>query len=556
MTVIARALQIRRGLSNVGRMREISAAVSRYGFGELFNRLGITRSKKILEDGQINILSAPERLRMLLESLGPTFIKIGQLAAGRPDLIPPEFLIELEKLQDRVEAIPYTIIKNLVEENFRRKLEDVFTSFDPLPLASASIAQVHTARTLSGEDVIVKIQKPDVERILNKDFEILILIAELAESTFQELRPFHIVNIVKEFRRLILQEIDFQRESQNIKRYRENFSSSDFLVIPRVFDEYSSKKIITLERIQGFRITEVDQYARYNIDPNVVLKKGLDHHMQSLMVYGLFHADPHGGNMLVMHDGRLALLDFGSVGWLSPRSRNSLINLFLALVSEDYEALIDEYLEISPHTGNNHSSEAREALTREATYIMAPYFGTSLKNIPAAKLMLEVSSLAFKYHIQLPQDLIAVFKSNMTLEGIGRTLDPDFDLLASALKFAKNVLRNKLQPQSLMRSFVRSSRDVQRFAQKAPRLGLEIMRQIESGQLEVKLKNSEWDKFENLERSKQGTFILSIIFIGSVIFCGNLLTTTQFVDSNLLRIGESFALVSLAFLILKFFKRD
>ena len=175
MTVIARALQIRRGLSNVGRMREISAAVSRYGFGELFNRLGITRSKQVLEDGQINILSAPERLRMLLENLGPTFIKIGQLAAGRPDLIPPEFLVELEKLQDRVEAIPYPIIKNIVEENFRRKIEDVFSSFDPLPLASASIAQVHTARTLSGEDVIVKIQKPDVERILNKDFEILIL---------------------------------------------------------------------------------------------------------------------------------------------------------------------------------------------------------------------------------------------------------------------------------------------------------------------------------------------------------------------------------------------
>ncbi|MEZ4815176.1 MAG: AarF/UbiB family protein [Bdellovibrionota bacterium] len=186
--------------------------------------------------------SAPERLRLLFETLGPTFIKIGQLAAGRPDLVPTEYIRELQKLQDKVETIPYSTIKNLVENGLGRKIENLFSSFDTLPLASASIAQVHAARTLTGEDVVLKIQKPDVDRILHKDFEILELMAELAEATIPETTNFNPLLIVKEFKRLLLQEIDFEREARTIERYQKNFSHSEFLVIPKVYKEFSTKR--------------------------------------------------------------------------------------------------------------------------------------------------------------------------------------------------------------------------------------------------------------------------------------------------------------------------
>lgn len=523
MTVLSRALQIRKGLANVGRMREISAAVSRYGFGELLVRVGIGAPKEIQEDGQSKLRSAPERLRLLFENLGPTFIKIGQLAAGRPDLVPREYIEELQRLQDKVETVPYSVIKNIVEFELKKPIEELFSSFDTLPLASASIAQVHAARTLTGEDVVLKIQKPDVDRILQKDFEILSLIAELAEATIPEVANFHPTLIVKEFKRLLIQEIDFEREARTIERYQKNFQNSEFLVVPSVYRELSNRKILTMERIQGFRITDMESMNKYGIDAKALLRKGLDHHMESLMVHGLFHADPHPGNMLVLHDGRLALLDFGSVGWLSPKSRSSLVNLFLSLVSQDYDSLVEEYLELSPRSGKSHSTQTRDQLAREVSLIMAPYHGVSLHEIPAAEIMLEVSSLAFKYQIQLPQDLIAVFKSNMILEGIGRMVDPEFDLLESAARFSKKVIQQKIKPQGLLKAALRSSRDIQRFVQKGPRLGLEIMRQIEAGQLEVKLKSSEWERMLEIEAFRQRVFTFAVLFLGSVIFLGFLI---------------------------------
>ena len=555
MTVLGRALQIRKALSNSGRMWEVSSALTRYGFGEILVKVGIRKPKETIDDGHIKFRSAPERLRLLFENLGPTFIKLGQLAGGRPDLIPPEFLEELNKLQDKVEPIPYPAIKAIVESTYGKPIEEMFSSFDTLPLASASIAQVHTARTLTGEDVVLKIQKPDVERILNKDFEILELTAELMESTLPEVKRFNPLRVVKEFKRLILQEIDFDREANTIKRYRQNFSHSSFLVIPKVYSELSSKKILVMERVQGFRITDLESLKKHNIDPKALLQKGLDHHMESLMVHGLFHADPHSGNMLVLPDGRLALLDFGSVGWLSPKSRNSLVNLFLSLVSQDYDALVEEYLDLSPREGTSHSTQSRDQLARDISLMMAPYYGISLKEIPAAQLMLEASGLAFKYYIQLPQDLIAVFKSNMILEGIGRTLDPDFDLLESAGRYSKKVLREKLRPQSLVRTLLRSSRDAQRFIQKGPRLGLEIMRQLEAGQLEVQLKSSEWERFSQLEQQKQKLLVLCALFLGSAVLLGFMLSSANTPNTFIYRSCEIFAAGSGAALLLTLLRR-
>lgn len=549
MTVLSRALQIRKGLSNIGRASEITSAFTKYGFGEALQRLGFKKSSEVQEDGSVRFRSAPERLRLLLESLGPTFIKIGQLAAGRPDLFPAEFVLELEKLQDRVEAVPYPQIKSILENNFNNKLENLFASFDPIPLATASIAQVHTARTLDGADVVVKIQKPDVDRILTKDFEILQLSAELAEETIPEIRAFRPTEVVREFKRMILQELDFQREARTIQRYRENFKHSDFLVVPKVYAAYSTARVLTLERIHGFRVTETEQFEKYHIDRKLLLKKGLDHHMESLMVHGLFHADPHAGNMLVLPDGRLALLDFGSVGWLSPRSKATLVNLFLALITEDYEALVDEYLELSPRDGHSHSSGTRENLTREVSLIMAPYFGMPLKEIPAAQLMLEASQVAFRNRIRLPADLIAVFKSNMILEGIGRALDPDFDLLDSAMHFARRTLKEKVQPSHILRSFLRSSKDVQRFIRKGPRLGLEIMRQLEAGQLEVKLKSSEWEKLLQSDINRQKKQSVAILFLGSALLLGFLMNVSTLQHPWMLYFAEILVISSAVYLV-------
>jgi len=486
MSLITSAHQASRVVKNVGRMREIITAMTRFGFGTLVERAGFGRfiMSRVSKD-TVDRKSFPEKLRLLFEELGPTFIKIGQILAGRPDLIPADVIKEFQKLQDQVQPLPFSILKPVLEAELGRPLEQCFASFDTEALATASIAQVHSARTLDGDDVVVKIQKPDVEKLLGQDLEILELLAGGIERAVPELKPFRLKIIVSEFRRALLAELSFSREAHNVKRFRENFNASSFLVIPKVYLDLSSDKVITLERLRGVKLSDLESVRSMGVDPKEILKEGIDAFYQSILMDGFFHGDPHGGNILVLPDGRMGLIDFGSVGWLSQKAKSSLINMFLALVSEDYDALVQEYLWLSPASSGSRNSTKLEAIQNEVSTLMTPYFGLPLKDIPVGKVLMDATSVAFRYEVTLPRDLVMVFKSIMTLEGIARSMDPDFDLVSAATKYSGEVLAKQLDPTQWGKDFVFLARDAGRFVQNAPRQMGETLRQIESGDLKM-----------------------------------------------------------------------
>jgi ubiquinone biosynthesis protein len=494
-------------------MREIAGAMSRFGFSAVLEKLGLDFfiPATYKPDKEKETLPLPRRIRLLLEDLGPTFIKFGQILSGRPDLIPVEFTDEFKLLQDHVKAVSIQEIKATFEGALNKKFEDCFASFDTEPLATASIAQVHSARTLAGDDVVVKVKKPGVERLIQQDLEILELLAQLAENYLDEIKIFRPVNIVREFRTSLLAETDFVRETTNMKRFRENFIDSDFLVVPKPYLDLSAGSIITMERIRGTSLSDIEKVREMGVDPKTLIARGMEVFYQSVMVNGLFHSDPHGGNILVLPDGRMALIDFGSVGILTDKSRRAVISMFLALVAGDFDWLVQEYINLSPASAGSRNSNNVEALQREVSSVFAPYYGLPLREIPGGRLLMEASGIALRHKVTLPRDLLMVFKAIMIMEGLGRQLDPDFDIVAAGSKYAKNVLASMYSPEQLLKTVLFTGRDYFQMFRTLPRQISEVLRQIECGEAKIDLNIKNLSEFGRSQERSRGLMALSIV---------------------------------------------
>ncbi len=495
MSILSTAGQVTKAFRNAGRAREIVSTMSRFGFGALIDQIGLRGFRGSPTEERVEHASMPERVRLLFENLGPTFIKIGQVLSGRPDLIPEEFILEFQRLQDHAAPVPFSLLKDTLQKELNRNLDDMYSSFDSEPLASASIAQVHAARTLEGDDVVVKILKPETNRLLKQDLEILEIIAGLIERAIPEAKIFRPTYIVNEFKKSLLAETDFLKEASHIRRFRQNFSHSNFLIVPKVYSDLSTTSVLTLERLRGVKLSDQAGVREMGVDPKELLSKGMDTFLESILLHGLFHADPHGGNILVLPDGRLGLIDFGSVGFLTQKSQDAIVSMFLALVNEDYEALVQEYLYLSPAEEGSRSSKNIERIQSEVSSVFSPYHGLPIKEVPAGRLLLDATSIALRNKVQLPRDMVMVFRAIMTLEGIARSLDPDFDLLNSAVKFAKVALRTRYTPERLGKEALGLGKEWLRLLRITPRRFSEALRQMESGEFTIKVELNDFERF-------------------------------------------------------------
>ncbi|NCN28606.1 AarF/ABC1/UbiB kinase family protein, partial [bacterium] len=422
------------------------------------------------------------------------------------------FIREFSKLQDHVASLPFSELRPIVEKELGGPLEKFFLEVNETPLGSASIAQVHEATTLAGETVVIKIRKPGVQKLLRQDLEILEWLAGMAESSIDELKNFHLPMVVSELKKTLLKEADFIQEARSMKSFSENFKDSDFLVIPKVYEELSTEAVLTMEKLKGIKLSDTERLREAGFDTAVLMKNGIDCFFKSVLVFGLFHADPHGGNILVLEGNRMGLLDFGSVAWLSERSKTAIIHMFMALVAEDYEALVLEYLLLSPGTYGNRSTTKVELIYNEVSHIFGPYHGRPINEIPAGKLLLEATNVAYRYQIVLPQDLILVFKSIMTLEGIGRQLDPNFDLLGAASGVSKLVFKQQWAPEKLAKEALQLGRDFSRFTRYLPRQASEILRQVEDGEIHFHTRIHGLDQLVRAHNLSSKRLSLSFVF--------------------------------------------
>lgn len=409
-------------------MRQIVAVLSRHGFGDVIERLQLSayvpnRFIRWTEAGTGKSIGV--RLREAFEELGPTFVKLGQVLSMRPDLVPEAVVEELVKLQDNVSSLPFETMKAKIESDLGRPLTEIFREFNPTPLAAGSIGQVHEAVLQSGEAVVVKVLRPDIRKIIEIDIGLLSFLADTFEKYFPELRILNPKIFVEEFFKSLQFELDFKIEANNISKISRNLAEFEEIRTPKVYKELSTHEVLVLEKFVGIRLNDKERIKSADIDRKKIAEVGAKAFLYSVLKYGVFHGDLHGGNLFVLPGNQLGIIDFGIVGRLSQKSRDQLALMVWALIQEDYETLCYTYAEL----GSADTSIDFDSFQREVRSVLSPYLGLSIDEVNTGRVLIEATKVAAKYNIRVPGDWMLVFRAIVTMEGLGRLLDPGFDMI-------------------------------------------------------------------------------------------------------------------------------
>jgi ubiquinone biosynthesis protein len=470
---------------NTERLRQIVTVLVKHGFGELIGRLDL----RALMPGRNPAASSPKsfavRLRAALQELGPSFVKLGQIVSTRPDLIPADIITELKKLQDEVPALAREVIDEVIDDTFGGTQDELFASIDDEPLASASIAQVHRARLRRDDgdrDVVIKIQRPNIRALIERDLDLLYLLARLVERHIPESKIYSPTGLVAEFDRAIMAELDFNLEADNAARFARNFAGDASVRFPYVYREASGKRVLTMERFAGSKIYDFvaahgggDRNATSAL--HVVAKMILEH--------GFFHADPHPGNIIIVgtsSDPVLGLIDVGLVGRLSPELRDRSIQLMLAAVSGDSEMLADALLAM----GRPRGRIDKTAFRAEVELLSERYLGKPLAEVEFAAMIRDLVQGAIKYEIDMPVEMMMVGKTLMTVEGIGKEIYPDLDVWGELKPYMVDLLRERYSPERLGRDLVRGVAQLSSTGRRLPGQLVDIVDDLRDGRLEIR----------------------------------------------------------------------
>ncbi len=475
-----------RRVRHLGRYRQIVQILARHGFGAIVDQLGLTS----LLNWPMRLRRQPppppqtpaERVRLAIEELGPTFVKLGQVLSTRPDLIPPDLLAELNKLQDEVPPAPWEAARAVLEDAYGRPPEEVFAHIETTPLGSASLAQVYAATLHDGSEVVVKVQRPSVRHTIDIDLEILRDLARLAQERTALGEIYDLVEIVDEFAFTLRGELDYIREARNAERLRRNMAPLGVVYIPRVYWEYTCERVIVLERIRGVKIDDVEGLRKAGLDPHKVILNAAEMIVKQALVDGFFHADPHPGNFYVLEDNVIGVMDFGIVGYLSEQVREDLIRLFIVSVLMDVEGIVDQLLRMSVV----HQTVDRARLRRDIERLLVRYYGLPLKYIRARDVINDLLPVVYRHHLGLPPDLWLLGKTLMMWEGLTYILYPEFDFFAVADPYVRQFLRQSRAPRAIARRTAATLNQWLSLIAETPTRLRPILLQMERGQWEVR----------------------------------------------------------------------
>ncbi|MBB5019799.1 ubiquinone biosynthesis protein [Chitinivorax tropicus] len=484
-------------LRDLPRVREISAVFVRNGLGDLVHRLGIPamfeRAGQILhvpvEPGDEPI-PAPVRVRLAFEALGPTFVKLGQVLATRVDVFPQDWITEFEKLQTNVPGIPFEQLEADLQKAIGMPLDQVFRQLDRTPIGAASIAQVHRATLFTGEEVILKIRRPGIISKIEADLRILHHIAALVEFEWPDLRRYHPVSIVEQFSRSLHRELDLSVEARNVDRFRRNFECDPRIVVPGIHWEWTSEIVNVQEYIDGIPGNELKRVDQSGLDRKELAAIGADAVLKMILIDGYFHADPHPGNVFYLEGGRIAFIDFGMVGRLPHYRRDQIVDLLAALANRDEQGILDVILDWS---GDVVIDE--EKLAADIADFIFDYEYLPLKDIRIGALLNHMISIMREHTIALPPDLTLLFKALITLEGLGRQLDPEFEMVAHMTPFVREVVIDRYRPSSLLRRIKHEAADTLKLLSSAPRDIGKLLKEIRRGKVKIDFDLKRLDHF-------------------------------------------------------------
>jgi ubiquinone biosynthesis protein len=506
------------------RLHEIASVMIRYGWGDLVRMIGISgvleRAGRVLHwnsASEISHLEAPVRIRRALEELGPSFVKLGQLLSTRVDLFPPQWIAEFEKLHSQVPAVPYDILHPYLVDALKGEPSEVFGEFDPLPLAAASIAQVHRATLKDGTPVVVKIRRPGIEAVIRADLRIMEHAARLLESEMPDIRRYDPVHIVSQFRRSLSRELDLAKEARNIEQFARHFADDPLVKIPRVYWEFTNDRVNVQEQVIGTAGVVPDNLRARGLDPKLLATRGADTVLRMVLEHGYFHADPHPGNVLFLPGNRIGLIDFGMIGMLTQPRRNQIVDLLHALSYKDEQALLQVLLDWS---GESVGDEDR--LAYDVTELMQSYDDLQLKDVKIGALLNDITALMRENNLVLPADLILLFKTLISLEGLGQQLDPEFHMIDHVTPFVERVIRERYTPQALLKRGRKSVREALEVVADLPRDLRHLLRDVRRGRVKIDLDLKRLDHFgHQLDRASNrltmGLLTASLVVGSSII---------------------------------------
>ncbi len=501
--------QIGKTWRNAGRLKTIVVVFARHGFQNLAVKMKLERfisGRSVLNLEQYTMA---ERVRMSFEELGPTFVKLGQLLATRPDLLPENFIEEFKNLHDRVQEEPFTNIHEVIESELGA-INQIFSHVEEKPLGAASIAQVHRATLINGESVVIKVQRPGIVETINGDLGVLYLLAELLEKYIPESRAYSPLAIVDEFFRTLQLETNFVVEANNVRRFQDNFSDTLEIKIPQIFMDLNTEKVMVLEFFSGTSLNQMKEkdWDIYDGDRDQLLATVIRNFMEMVFRDGLFHGDMHAGNLFVLPGSQIGLIDFGVVGRLNIKTQKAIANMLVAISSEDYDRLAYEYVELAPFS----EKVDLDLLARDLRGIIAPYYGLTLKNFNMGRLLLDTAVATSKYGLVLPSELLLFFRSLMSLESVGHLIKKDFDFLALALDFAGEMVKHRYDKEKMGKEFSMLIRESTSLLYSLPRQLKHFMRKVNSPEHIFRLRV---DEVKGLQREVERSS--SLVFLGLVI---------------------------------------
>lgn len=510
------------------RLQQIINVFLKHGFGRIIDLIHLgkyipfrTRFRTFGQWPSLKGPSTPEKLRMAFEELGPSFIKLAQILSSRPDLITAQFANEFKKLQDEVPAFPAARAKRIIEEETKTPVENIFSNFTDKPVAAASIAQVHHAKLLNGNDVIVKVQRPGIKEQIETDINILNIAARLLDRHVPESRFFNPIGIVDEFSRTVRKELDFINEARSCNRFRKNFENSLEVYIPRVYPEYSTEKVLVMERVDGVRIDNIEKIDELGFDRKKLAKIGIGAYFKMILEDGFFHADPHPGNIFVLPNGMLCFVDFGIVGRVTQETMETMASTFTALINSDFDGLIDHYIELGIVPEDIDLDIFRREFKADLIDFLEPMYGLTLSEINFAQYLDTLTHLALSHRMKVPADLLLINKAFLILENIGSELDPDFDLIAESAPFTAKLARKKYSPSKIYERASNNITEISDFLLQFPKQTKKLFRKLLKDELHFKLSHTGLDKFRtDMDRSTNRiafSLIISSILLSSAI---------------------------------------
>ena len=510
------------GLTRRRRLRQVAAILSRHGAGFLLVRFGLEELLP-LHRGRLghavrdSAYTRPDHLRLALEELGTTAIKFGQILSTRADLLPPDYVDELAKLRNRVPPVPAAAIRQVIETEFARPVDVIFARFDDEPLATASIGQVHAARLPSGEEVVVKVQKPGVAEQVEVDLRLLLDLARMAQRQSSLGRDYDLIAIADEFAWTLRGELDYEQEGRNADTFRRQFIGNRDVVIPKIYWPQTTRRVLTMQRLSGVTIDDLERLDRLGIDRHDLAVRSANLILFEVFEHGFFHADPHPGNFLVLPDGAIGALDFGMVGRIGDHAKLELLELMTAVVERDAERAVDAFEAL----GVANVASRRDALTRDVAHLLDRYVGRPLAALRMEEVTAQLFSTMRRHRLRMPEDLVLLLKTMAMNEGVGRALDPGFNAVAVAAPFARRAMRQRLRPSVWEPELRRGLADLARIGLDLPATLRRLSRQLSRGELTVALRPQGLDeplfRLEAMVNRLAMSILLAAFVVGSAV---------------------------------------